>query len=65
MTREDIHPLRDYHRNTGRVPQPWVEGGWFRYLNDDQAIADAVDYVRQNPTKIGLPIQTWSFVAAT
>ncbi|HEY2586233.1 MAG TPA: hypothetical protein VGI81_10765 [Tepidisphaeraceae bacterium] len=55
-------PLRDYQRNTGRVPPPWVEGGWFRYLNDEPAIEGAIDYVRQNPTRIDLPLQHWSFI---
>jgi REP element-mobilizing transposase RayT len=62
LNREGIHPLRDFHRNTGRVPPPWVEGGWFRYLNDDIAIESAIDYVRKNPIRIGLPPQRWRFV---
>lgn len=62
LHREGIHPLRDYRRNTGRVPPPWVEGGWFRYLNDDTAIEAAIDYARKNPTRIGLPVQRWPFV---
>src|SRR5207248_6345444 len=58
----DLHPLKEYRNPRGRVPTPWVEGGWNRYLNDWQAIADAVHYVEQNPVKVGLPPQRWEFV---
>lgn len=62
LTREGIHPLQSCQRRSGRVPSPWVEDGWFRYLSDCEAVEDAIDYVERNPPKIGLPPQRWRFV---
>jgi REP element-mobilizing transposase RayT len=59
---EGIHPLRDHPKCDGSLPTPWVLGGWNRFLNDEDDIRGAIDYVVKNPTKIGLPKQNWSFV---
>ena len=62
LNREHRHPLAEYRRKNGELPSPWVEGGWVRYLNDQQAIVDAVDYVKKNPLKMGLKAQHWNFI---
>ena len=62
LTREKLHPLGEYRSSRGRIPSPWVEHGWFRYLNDDEEILGAIDYVWENPTKIDLPQQPWWFI---
>lgn len=62
LSAEGIHPLSDHCSARGRVPTPWVLGGWNRFLNDQRAIIDAIDYVEKNPTKAGLRRQHWSFV---
>ena len=63
LTAEGLHPLSRCADATGRAPTPWAEGGWERYLNDKQAIVDAVNYVNINPLKQNLPDQNWDFVA--
>ena len=64
LNREDLHPLRDHHRQNGATPSPWVEGGWVRYLNNREAVIDASDYVGRNPVKRGFKRQTWTFVSS-
>jgi REP element-mobilizing transposase RayT len=59
---EGIHPLAEHRSARERVPSPWVENGWFRYLNNDAEIFGAIDYAWENPTKIGLPHQPWWFL---
>jgi REP element-mobilizing transposase RayT len=62
LNREDLHPLADHRSARGRVPSPWVENGWFRYLDNEDAVVGAIDYVWSNPTKIGLRHQPWWFL---
>jgi REP element-mobilizing transposase RayT len=62
LTREGLHPLGAFRRANGRIPTPWVVGGWSRYLNAEPEIVDASDYVVHNPERIGFKRQTWSFV---
>jgi REP element-mobilizing transposase RayT len=62
LSREGLHPLADYRSARGRVPSPWVENGWFRYLDNDAAVVGAIDYVWDNPTKIDLRHQPWWFL---
>ena len=33
-----------------------------RYLNDREAIVDAIDYVQKNPIELGLKALHWNFV---
>lgn len=62
LTKEGMHPLAGRSRESGKTPSPWVVGGWNRYLNDEQAIADAMWYVWRNPVRAGLGEQHWRFV---
>jgi REP-associated tyrosine transposase len=40
----------------------WGEHGWNVFLNDAEAVEDAIEYVEQNPVKEGKRLQRWSFV---
>lgn len=41
---------------------PWARGGWKVYIDDEETLLAAQDYVEQNPAKSGLPPQRWEFV---
>jgi len=43
-------------------PSPWARGGWCVYLDDEEAVHRAIEYVNRNPIRAGLPRQEWSFV---
>jgi REP-associated tyrosine transposase len=43
-------------------PSPWARGGWCVYLDDEEAVHQAIEYVNRNPVLAGLPPQHWSFV---
>jgi REP element-mobilizing transposase RayT len=47
-----------------RPPHPvWTDGaGWKGFINTRQDFEREIDYIRQNPEKIGRPQQTWEFV---
>ena len=62
LSDKGIHPLQNYRQANGRVPSPWVVGGWFVYLGSPAEVHGRVRYVEQNPTKAGLPPQRWPFV---
>ncbi len=62
LLEERIHPLQEYRQANGRVPSPWVVGGWFVYLNSPGEVLARVRYVENNPVKAGLPRQHWLFV---
>jgi REP element-mobilizing transposase RayT len=57
-----LHPFRDQAKPDGRLPTPWVEGGWKVYLHDDEEIIRTINYVNRNPEKAGLPPQRWNFI---
>jgi REP element-mobilizing transposase RayT len=41
----------------------WTLGGWKRFLDSQHAIRAVIKYIENNPVKIGLPRQHWSFVS--
>jgi hypothetical protein len=59
---EHVHPLQGRQRADGRTPSPWVVGGWFVYLSSPAEVRGRIRYVEDNPTKAGLPPQSWPFV---
>ena len=63
LTRDGLHPLARYINRGGRVPSPWVDGGWKRFIDRAQDIPDAIEYVNENPERVGLTRQNWRFVA--
>jgi REP element-mobilizing transposase RayT len=59
-----LHPQQGFQREGGRLPSLWAEGQWKVYLDNEEAINEAVHYVEENPVKEGRPPQRWSFVTA-
>ena len=47
-------------RHGGR--SPWAERGWKVFLDRPEDVLRAIDYVRRNPQREGLPAQRWWFV---
>ena len=41
----------------------WAEHEWKVYLDSEEAIDDAIQYVEDNPDKEEKPKQTWPFVS--
>jgi hypothetical protein len=41
----------------------WAERQWKEYLDTEEAIEAAAQYVEDNPVREGKPAQKWSFVA--
>ena len=41
----------------------WTDGaGWKTFINSCRQFENEVEYIRQNPRKIGRPEQVWDFV---
>ncbi|MCE9563398.1 MAG: transposase [Planctomycetes bacterium] len=59
---ERLHPFADLANPAELPPKCWARGEWKVFLNDNERIASAVQYVENNPVKAGLPQQRWSFV---
>ena len=58
LKQDGLHPLACY----AGCPSPWAQKGWNVYLNDEEAIIRAIQYVEDNPLKEDKPRQNWSFV---
>jgi len=41
---------------------PWGDHGWNVYLDSDDDVRRAIDYVNHNPVREGLPKQKWNCV---
>jgi REP element-mobilizing transposase RayT len=50
-------------QTTKLPPSPWAQKGWVVYLDTEQQIRNAIDYVNRNPVGDGLSPQHWDFVA--
>lgn len=57
-----VHPFQDQATPRGELPPCWARGEWKVFLNDDEGIIRAIQYVERNPTNDGLRPQNWSFV---
>ena len=62
LSRAGCHPLVSRRKPNGRLPSPWVEGGWNVYLDSADEIRHRIGYTEDNPVKAGLPRQHWPFV---
>ncbi|XZE19356.1 hypothetical protein SH449x_004674 [Pirellulaceae bacterium SH449] len=56
---DKLHPFADYADKNGELPTPWGSRCWRVYLDNDEAITNAIHYVDQNPVKEGRPVQEW------
>ncbi len=60
---DGLHPLLQYiDPATDRLPTPWAERCWKCFLNDEESIQQAIQYVQDNPIKDGKRPQRWPFV---
>ena len=62
FSRAGCHPFAAHSKPNGRLPSPWVEGGWNVFLDTDVKIRQRIRYANDNPVKAGLPHQHWPFV---
>ena len=63
VVEEGLHPLAAYAMPGERPPRMWARGEWKVYLDSEQAIENAVEYVEANPLREGKAKQRWSFVS--
>jgi REP element-mobilizing transposase RayT len=62
LIREQLHPLASFAKPGRRPPRMWAGNQWHVFLDSEEAIENAIDYVNENPLKECLPEQRWSFV---
>lgn len=48
LIKESLHPLADYAKPGQRPPRMWAEHEWKVFLDSQQAIENAIEYVNQN-----------------
>ena len=65
LSDEGLNPFTDQPYKDGSIPTPWTRKSWSCFLDSQEDIHRAVQYVRENPTKEGKPEQKWSFVSET
>ena len=59
---DGIHPLRQYAKPDKRPPGMWARNQWKSFLDSDEAIENAINYVIENPIKEGKPRQNWRWL---
>ena len=63
LKKQSRHPQSPYLKaNAGKLPSMWAERQWIVYLDSEEAIECAIQYVEENPIKEGKRRQRWSFV---
>ena len=62
LIEQNIHPLQKYAKPGLRPPGMWARGLWKVYLDSDEQIENAINYVRANPIKENKPEQKWSWI---
>ena len=65
LLEKSLHPMKHFQNTEkDRSPSVWGEGQWKVYLEDEEAIENAIRYVKQNPIREDKPPQHWSYVTA-
>jgi REP element-mobilizing transposase RayT len=59
---DGLHPFLRFPLSDGSLPSPWGRKPWVVYLWNDEEIRREIKYVNDNPIRIGLPEQHWSFI---
>jgi len=59
-----VHPMAAHTTDEDKLPSPWARKQWTVFLNTDDDIRRAVDYVNCNPEREGLKPQHWNFVTS-
>lgn len=62
LSAEGLHPLSGFQQSDGTFPSPWARKSWPVFLESDQRILNAIDYMEKNSLRDGKPPQRWSFV---
>lgn len=62
LLEQGLHPLAEYRRRDGSIPSPWASKCWKVFLDCEEDVTRAIDYVRENPVKEGKREQRWSCV---
>lgn len=57
-----MRPFSGTRKSDDARQSPWAEGCWKVFLNSEEDIARATEYIVQNPIKEGKRQQKWSFV---
>jgi REP element-mobilizing transposase RayT len=59
---DGIHPLQQYAKVNKRTPGMWARHQWKSFLDSDEAIENAINYVIENPLKEDKPRQNWKWI---
>jgi len=62
LTTDGIHPLRQYAKPNMKLPGMWARNQCVSFLDSDEAIENAINYVMENSIKEGKPKQTWHWI---
>jgi len=62
LTAGSLHPQARWREKNGKLPSMWAERHWKVYLDTEDAVEAAIQYVEDNPVKEGKPSQKRSFV---
>ncbi|MCA9195416.1 MAG: hypothetical protein KDB03_26780 [Planctomycetales bacterium] len=62
LIQEGCHPLGEFALAGRRPPGMWAARPWKIFLDSDEAITDAIQYVEKNPLEKGKPQQRWNFL---
>jgi hypothetical protein len=57
-----LHPFAHLARADERFPSVWADRSWKVFLDSNDDVARAIEYVRRNPLREGLKEQHWRFV---
>jgi REP element-mobilizing transposase RayT len=61
---EGLHPFEKFADAKGNVPSVWAGKYWKVFIDHDEHLEKAIDYVDENPLKEGKRKQRWKFVRA-
>jgi REP element-mobilizing transposase RayT len=62
LMRQGLHPMRDLVKPGADIPSPWTRRPWKVFLDSEEDIIRAINYVKRNPEKEGKRPQNWTFV---
>ena len=60
---EGFHPFERFANAEGAVPTVWAGKYWKVFIDNDEHLDAAIEYVEDNPLKEGKRKQNWAFVA--
>jgi len=62
LVNRNLHPFGDKQLPNTRPPKCFARGQWAPFLDSNEDVERAIQYVEQNPRKEGKPRQIWKFV---